>query len=82
LREYVERGGHHPARAERHLSHSPSRWNYCSVTFPAEGLPGRQKLSATRADHPIFTVVKHEWKTGRSGAALATARDVFLLSVR
>jgi hypothetical protein len=81
LREYVERGGTILAEPSDHSQpFADSMARLLSDMYPPKEYPN-VKLEPLAADHPVFTVVKHEWKNRPKlrGANNGT-RTFFLLS--
>jgi len=81
LREYVERGGTILAEPSDHSKpFAESMERLLKDMYPAKDYP-KVKLEALAADHPIFTVVKHEWKDRpKVRGAGNGSRTFFLLS--
>jgi hypothetical protein len=81
LREYIERGGTILAEPSDHSKpFAESMERLLRDMYPPKAYPNI-KLDALAADHPIFTVVKHEWKNRPKlrGAHNGT-RTFFLIS--
>lgn len=81
LREYVERGGTILAEPSDHSKpFAESMARLLKDMYPPKDYPN-VKLEALAADHPIFTVVKHEWKQRpKLRGAGNGSRTFFLLS--
>jgi len=81
LREYVERGGTILAEPSDHSKpFADSMERVLKEMYPPKDYPN-VKLEALAADHPIFTVVKHEWKNRpKLRGASNGSRTFFLLS--
>ena len=81
LREYVERGGTILAEPSDHSQpFAESMERLLQDMYPHRDYPN-VKLQALAADHPIFTVVKHEWKNRpKLRGASNGSRTFFLLS--
>src|SRR5262245_60607120 len=81
LREYVERGGTILAEPSDHSKpFAESMERLLRDMYPPEDYPN-VKLEPLAADHPIFTVVKHEWKNRpKLRGASNGSRTFFLLS--
>ncbi|MCI0458502.1 MAG: DUF4159 domain-containing protein [Gemmataceae bacterium] len=81
LREYVERGGTILAEPSDHSKpFAESMARLLRDMYPPKDYPN-VKLEALAADHPIFTVVKHEWKNRpKLRGASNGSRTFFLLS--
>lgn len=81
LREYVERGGTILAEPSDHSRpFAASMERLLQDMYPPKDYPN-VKLEALTADHPIYTVVKHEWKNRpKLRGASNGSRTFFLLS--
>jgi hypothetical protein len=81
LREYVERGGTILAEPSDHSKpFTESMERLLRDMYPPKVYPNI-KLEALAADHPIYTVVKHEWKNRpKLRGASNGSRTFFLLS--
>jgi hypothetical protein len=81
LREYIERGGTILAEPSDHSKQfAESMERLLRAMYPPKDYPS-VKLEALAADHPIFTVVKHEWKNRpKLRGASNGSRTFFLLS--
>ena len=81
LREYIERGGTILAEPSDHSKpFADSMERLLKDMYPPKDYPN-VKLEALAADHPIFTVVKHEWKNRpKLRGASNGSRTFFLLS--
>ncbi len=81
LRDYIERGGMIVAEpADGSPAFRASMVELLGRIFPAEDFPG-VALAPVAADHPIYTVVKHDWTDRpKLSAASDGVRTVFVLS--
>lgn len=81
LREYIERGGTILAEPSDHSKpFAESMELLLKDMYPPKDYP-KVKLEELAADHPIFTVVKHEWKKRpKLRGASNGSRTFFLLS--
>jgi hypothetical protein len=81
LREYIERGGTILAEPSDHSKDfAASMERLLSDMYPAKSYPNI-KLEALAADHPIYTVIKHEWKNRpKLRGAGNGSRTFFLIS--
>jgi hypothetical protein len=81
LREYIERGGTILAEPTDHSKpFAGSMQRLLKDMYPPKAYPN-VKLEALAVDHPIFTVVKHEWKhRPKLRGASNGSRTFFLLS--
>ncbi len=81
LREYVERGGTILAEASDHSKDfTDSMERLLRLMYPPKTYPNIT-LERLPAEHPIFTVVKHEWKNRpKLRGASNGSRTFFLLS--
>jgi len=79
LREYVERGGTILAEpSDRSKDFAASMERLLKDMYPPKSYPN-VKLEAIAADHPIYTVIKHDWKKRPKlrGASEAFASRLF-----
>jgi hypothetical protein len=81
LRDYIERGGTILAEPSDHSQpFAESMERLLRDMYPPKDYPN-VKLEQLAADHPIFTVVKHEWKNRpKLRGASNGSRTFFLLS--
>jgi Domain of unknown function (DUF4159) len=81
LREYIERGGTILAEPSDHSKDfNASMERLLKDMYPPQSYPN-VRLEALGADHPIYTVIKHEWKKRpKLRGASNGSRTFFLLS--
>src|SRR5206468_11304691 len=81
LREYVERGGTILAEpSDRSKDFAASMERLLKDMYPPQSYPNI-RLEALAADHPIYTVIKHDWKKRpKLRGASNGSRTFFLLS--
>src|SRR5262245_4797872 len=81
LREYIERGGTILAEPSDHSKDfTASMERLLKDMYPPQAYPNI-RLDPLAADHPIYTVIKHEWKKRpKLRGATNGSRTFFLLS--
>jgi hypothetical protein len=81
LREYIERGGTILAEPSDHSKNfATSMEKLLQSMYPPKSYPNI-KLEALKADHPVYTVIKHDWKNRpKLRGANNGSRTFFLLS--
>jgi hypothetical protein len=81
LREYIERGGTILAEPSDHSKDfTTSMEKLLESMYPVKTFPN-VKLEALKADHPVYTVIKHDWKNRpKLRGANNGSRTFFLLS--
>jgi hypothetical protein len=81
LREYIERGGTILAEASDHSEEfTASMERLLKDMYPPQAYPNI-RLEALPAEHPVYTVIKHEWKKRpKLRGASNGSRTIFLLS--
>jgi hypothetical protein len=81
LREYIERGGTILAESSDHSADfTASMEKLLADMYPPKSYPD-VKLAALAAEHPVYTVIKHEWKNRpKLRGASNGSRTFFLIS--